>query len=299
MEILVKNLNKSFADKKVLHDVSFSAKSGTAFGLLGRNGAGKTTTIRIMMNVFHADSGEVLCDGQKVDRDTLRMGYLPEERGLYPKKEILTQLIYLAELKGLSRAEAKKNALHYLEKMGMEEYTHKKLETLSKGNQQKIQLISVLVSEPDIIILDEPFSGLDPVNAVLLKNAVKDEIAKGKIVLLSSHQMGYIEEFCQNIAIMKEGRIVLSGELAAIKRSYDRRKIRIQGSDLTAIQNALPWPSQVVAGELLLQLNSEDEKPALLEALAKLPVSIDSIKVDEPSLNDIFIEYTGEAHETV
>jgi len=299
MEIQVNGINKSFGEKQVLHDVSFRAESGKAFGLLGRNGAGKTTTIRIIMGVFREDSGEVLCDNIKVDREKLRMGYLPEERGLYPKKDVLSQLLYMAELKGLSREQAKKNALYYLDKMAMSEYTNKKLETLSKGNQQKIQLISVLVSDPDVIILDEPFSGLDPVNAVMLKNAVKDEIAKGKIVILSSHQMNYIEEFCENIAIIKDGRIVLNGELEAIKKSYDRTKIAISAEDLKAVQAQLSWDNEICGNELVVKLNSPEEKGALLEALAKLGADINYVKVQEPSLNDIFIEYAGEEHETV
>ncbi len=299
MEIFVNNINKSFGDKQVLHNVTLRAKSGEALGLLGRNGAGKTTTIRIIMDVFRSDSGEVLCDNVKVSRDNLRMGYLPEERGLYPKKDILSQLVYLAELKGVSRQKAKENTLFYLDKLGMTEYTNKKLETLSKGNQQKIQLISVLVGDPDVIILDEPFSGLDPVNSVMLKNIVKDEIAKGKVVILSSHQMNYIEEFCDHIAIMKDGRIVLDGDLDSIKKSYDRTTIVVGAADLEAIRKNIPWSSRIVEDELYIKLGAESEKNNLMESIAKLGMDIDYIKVYEPSLNDIFIEYTGDEHETV
>ena len=153
------------------------------------------------MDVFPANSGEVLIDGQTIDYNKIGIGYLPEERGLYPKKVIIDQLTYFAELKGMSRKDAVKSIDYWLERLGMTEYRNKKLETLSKGNQQKIQLVTALAHNPDIIILDEPFSGLDPVNAMLLKDVVKEQIAKGKIVLFSSHQMSYIEEFCDSIAI--------------------------------------------------------------------------------------------------
>ena len=200
MILELKNIEKSFGDKKVLTGVSFKAEGGKAFGLLGRNGAGKTTSIRILMDVFPANSGEVLIDGHPIDYSKIGIGYLPEERGLYPKKIIIDQLTYFAELKGMSHKAAVQSIDYWLGRLGMTEYRNKKLETLSKGNQQKIQLITALAHDPDIIILDEPFSGLDPVNAMLLKDVVKEQIAKGKIVLFSSHQMSYIEEFCDSIA---------------------------------------------------------------------------------------------------
>ena len=213
MLLELKNINKSFGEKEVLRNISFSAESGKAFGLLGRNGAGKTTTIRILMNVFAADSGEILIDGKPIDHKQISIGYLPEERGLYPKKIILDQLIYFAELRGMNRREATKSVDYWLERLGMSEYRNKRLDTLSKGNQQKIQLVTALAHDPHIVILDEPFSGLDPVNAMLLKDVVKEQIAKGKIVLFSSHQMSYIEEFCDSIAIINKGEIAISGEL--------------------------------------------------------------------------------------
>ena len=195
MILELKNIDKSFGDKEVLKGVSFTAEGGKAFGLLGRNGAGKTTSIRILMNVFPANSGEVLIDGKPIDYGKIGIGYLPEERGLYPKKLIIDQLVYFAELKGMNTKDAVKAVDYWLDRLGMTEYRNKRLDTLSKGNQQKIQLITALAHDPDIVILDEPFSGLDPVNAMLLKDVVKEQIAKGKIVLFSSHQMSYIEEF--------------------------------------------------------------------------------------------------------
>ena len=193
MLLELRDICKSFGEKQVLKGISFKAQSGKAFGLLGRNGAGKTTTIRILMNVFPPDSGEVLIDGKPLDYDRIGIGYLPEERGLYPKKTILDQLVYFSVLKGMSRKQAVSAIDMWLERLEMTEYRNRRLDTLSKGNQQKIQLITALAHDPDIIILDEPFSGLDPVNAMMLKDVVREQLQKGKIVLFSSHQMSYIE----------------------------------------------------------------------------------------------------------
>jgi len=220
MVLELKNIEKSFGEKKVLTGVSFKAEGGKAFGLLGRNGAGKTTSIRILMDVFPANSGEVLIDGQPIDYNKIGIGYLPEERGLYPKKMIIDQLTYFAELKGMRRKAAVQSIDYWLERLGMTEYRNKRLDTLSKGNQQKIQLITALAHDPDIVILDEPFSGLDPVNAMLLKDVVKEQIRKGKIVLFSSHQMSYIEEFCDSIAILNNGVVALHGDLREIGRAH-------------------------------------------------------------------------------
>lgn len=225
MKLELKNIEKSFGEKKVLTGVSFTTEGGKAFGLLGRNGAGKTTSIRILMNVFPADCGEVLLDGRPLAYDQIGIGYLPEERGLYPKKIIADQLVYFAELKGMRHAAAVQSVDFWLGRLGMSESRNKRLDTLSKGNQQKIQLITALVHDPQIVILDEPFSGLDPVNAMLLKSVVKEQIAMGKIVLFSSHQMNYIKEFCDSIAILNKGVISLQGDLHAIKRNYPRNQL--------------------------------------------------------------------------
>ena len=295
MILELRNIEKSFGEKKVLTGVSFKAEGGKAFGLLGRNGAGKTTSIRILMDVFPANSGEVLIDGKPIDYSKVGIGYLPEERGLYPKKIIIDQLTYFAELKGMSRKEAVESIDYWLERLGMTEYRNKKLETLSKGNQQKIQLITALAHDPDIVILDEPFSGLDPVNAMLLKDVVKEQIAKGKIVLFSSHQMSYIEEFCDSIAILNNGVVALHGDLHDIKRDYPRDRLVVKtetpdaiiadfGSSCTVMEN----------GSLMLRLTDPSEKKATMIRLVE-NYDIDEVKVFEPSLNDIFVEYAGDA----
>lgn len=293
MILELRNIDKSFGEKKVLKGVSFTAESGKAFGLLGRNGTGKTTSIRILMNVFPADNGEVLVDGEPIDYDKIGFGYLPEERGLYPKKLIIEQLVYFAQLKGMRHKDAVKAVDNWLERLGMSEYRNKRLDTLSKGNQQKIQLITALAHNPHIVILDEPFSGLDPVNAMLLKDVVKEQIAQGKIVLFSSHQMSYIEEFCDSIAIINAGKVVLHGDLCDIKRNYVRDRLVVSTSRPEPIRTDLGNACTMTDnGSLLIQLASPDDKQAAMKRLIE-KYDIDEVKVFEPSLNDIFVEYAG------
>ncbi len=294
MKLTLRNIFKNFGEKEVLKGISFSAESGRAFGLLGRNGAGKTTTIRILMDVFGADAGEISIDGKPVDYKNIRIGYLPEERGLYPKKKIIDQLTYFAELNGMKRQEAVKAADYWLGRLGMEEHRNRRLDTLSKGNQQKIQLVTALAHNPQIVILDEPFSGLDPVNAMLLKDVVKEEIAKGKIVLFSSHQMNYIEEFCDRIAILNDGVAAIEGDIHDIKRNYVRDKLVVRSEAAQDIRQDLGDCCKLKEdGSLLVQLSSPDEKQAMMQRLAQT-YDLDEIKVFEPSLNDIFVEYAGD-----
>lgn len=295
MTLEMKNICKSFGEKQVLKNVSLTAEGGKAFGLLGRNGAGKTTSIRILMDVFSANSGEILFNGKPIDYNDVQFGYLPEERGLYPKKKIIDQLIYFAELKGMKKADASKAIDYWLKRLDMLEYKNKRLDTLSKGNQQKIQLITALAHNPQIIILDEPFSGLDPVNAMLLKDVVKEEIEKGKIVFFSSHQMNYIEEFCNDIAILNNGSVALSGNLQSIKHNYPRNKLVVRSEDKDKIISdfgAVLNPDN----SLFITLSSPEEKQSVIKQLAE-NYDIDEIKVFEPTLNDIFVEYASDKTE--
>lgn len=294
MTLELRNIEKSFGEKQVLQGISLKTEGGQAFGLLGRNGAGKTTTIRILMDVFPPNRGEILLDGQPIDYHKVSLGYLPEERGLYPKKPIGQQLVYFAQLRGMKRSEAVTATRRWLERLGMGEYEKKRLDTLSKGNQQKIQLITALAHNPDIIVLDEPFSGLDPVNAGLLKDVVKEQIQQGKIVLFSSHQMNYIEEFCQNIAILNQGKIAISGNLEHIKRSYPRDRLTIFSPQYQEILSHLGSRCQLIQpGELLLHLDRPDQKQEVMGNLVT-HYDIDRVQVYEPSLNDIFVEYAGD-----
>lgn len=303
MKLEVKNITKSFGEKQVLRNISFSVESGMALGLLGRNGAGKTTTIRIIMGVFRPDSGEILLDGRPIERGKLSFGYLPEERGLYPKKRISDQLCYVGELKGLSRGEAAKQSKLLVERMGLSEYYNKKLDTLSKGNQQKIQLAASIMGDPEIVILDEPFSGLDPVNAQLLKDVVRELIAKNKLVIFSSHQMGYVEEFCQHIAMINGGEIVLQGGLSQIKREYVTGQLYVQADAPTSCQTIADIAAKALPGGIIsvvekgegcvLTLGDMGEKDILLSALVEGGVSLRRFEVVEPTLEEIFVAKAG------
>ncbi len=313
MELRLDGITKTFGEKRVLEEITFSAAGGAAMGLLGRNGAGKTTTIRIIMGVFPPDSGRVLLEAQPIDRTEVRFGYLPEERGLYPKQKIIDQMVYIGRLRGLSRQEAKKSADYWLERLEMGQYRDALLRTLSKGNQQKIQLGVCLLHNPDIVILDEPFSGLDPVNAQLLKEIVSEQAAAGKIVLFSSHQMGYVEEFCDSIAILDKGRIALEGNLRDIKRSYDRTRILValDGGDsagrLEALRAAggldgfvadispeIPGKAAENGAAAVVRVAAPADKDRLLAAILAAGQRVETFQVMEPTLEQIFVERVGE-----
>lgn len=294
MKLEIKSIDKSFGEKHVLDGISLTAESGRALGLLGRNGAGKTTTIRIVMGIFPAESGEVLLDGQPIDRSKIKIGYLPEERGLYPKKPIGTQLCYIGALMGLTKSEAASQAKRLLDRVGLSDYYNKRLETLSKGNQQKIQLAATLIGNPQILILDEPFSGLDPVNAQLLKDIVKEQVEQDKIVLFSSHQMGYIEEFCENIAILNGGRIVLDGNLKEIKRNSARDQLYIELEEKASPELFSSAVHVCPKGDgWTVTLHSLAEKDALLKELVSKNLHILKFEVVEPTLEEIFVKKAG------
>lgn len=303
MKLEVKNLRKTFGENEVLHGISFSVESGKALGLLGRNGAGKTTTIRILMDVFHANSGEILLDGKPFIRKEHSIGYLPEERGLYPKKKVLEQMIYLAQLRGISKNQAKENSLKWLGRLEVEQYANNKLETLSKGNQQKVQLASTLVANPDIVILDEPFSGLDPVNSQILKDIVQSLIEENRIVIFSSHQMGYVEEFCENIAIINHGEIVLEGELSKIKQEFGKNQLVLNAENYSVSElknyleeNFVNEVSIIGAKKefVIISLNENMTKKDLLTKLLDSPIEIERFENYKPSLNDIFVAKAGD-----
>ena len=303
MKLEVRDLRKSFGGNEVLHGISFSVESGNALGLLGRNGAGKTTTIRILMNVFKGNAGAVLLDGKPFDPAKHQIGYMPEERGLYPKKTVSEQLIYLGMLRGLSAKKAKENMKNWLAKMEVSEYENRKLETLSKGNQQKVQLAQTLITDPKIIILDEPFSGLDPVNSQILKDVISEQIQQGKLVIFSSHQMSYVEEFCQQIAILNHGDVVLSGELKEIKREFGRDRLVVSSLEETPEELAhrlrdtfadLLEVEKVQKDRLIIRKKASDAKLKILERLVEQDVDLEFFGMYEPSLNDIFVEKAGD-----
>ena len=302
MKLEVKDLRKSFGDKEVLHGISFSIESGRALGLLGRNGAGKTTTIRILMDVFRANSGTITVDGKPFHPRDFRIGYLPEERGLYPKKGVQEQLIYLAQLRGSSRSDAKRQSERWLKRLGVEEYAQRKLETLSKGNQQKVQLAQTLVCDPDLVILDEPFSGLDPVNSQILKDVIREQIEAGKLVIFSSHQMSYVEEFCEDIVLINHGEIVLSGNLDQIKREYGHNRLVISlGAEYQEPEQMIrDYMGDLlhVVGKRMDQVIAEMKEGCTRELLLKEFLERNLVPEEygnyEPSLTEIFVEKAGD-----
>jgi ABC-2 type transport system ATP-binding protein len=297
--IEARNIVKTFGKKRALDGLSLTVRKGVAFGLLGRNGAGKTTTIRILMHIFREDSGTALIDGIPAWKEPRRIGYLPEERGLYAKRTVIEQLIYFGKLKGLSSAEATKASHEKLTELEATEYTSHRLETLSKGNQQKIQLAVALLGEPDIVILDEPFSGLDPINAQILKSAVRRQVNMGKTVIFSSHQMAQVEEFCDDICIMDHGRAVLEGNLAAIKRSYPRNRLYVAAEATPVSQalleqklSALSIVKEIKPREVgfIVTIDAPENRTHLLRALDEADLALDNFSVIEPTLEQIFVE---------
>ena len=303
MELQVHDLHKSFDGREVLHGISFSISSGKALGLLGRNGAGKSTTIRILMDVFKADQGNMSMNGKTFHAKDYNIGYLPEERGLYPKKKVSEQLIYLATLRGLSHGEAKANLKKWLKRLGIEEYENRVLDTLSKGNQQKVQLAQTLMCDPDIVILDEPFSGLDPVNSQTLKQVVQEQIQDGKLVIFSSHQMNYVEEFCEDIVILHHGDVVLQGNLKQIKKEYGKNRIVIRAlyPKKQEFRELLETQCQELLhiyeekdGGFIIELQPNVNKRDVLTRMLELEVDLEAFQLYEASLTDIFVSKAGD-----
>ncbi|MDI9472078.1 MAG: ATP-binding cassette domain-containing protein [Bacillota bacterium] len=297
MQLELRNITKSFGDVHVLKDISFTTYSGRAMGFLGRNGSGKTTTMRCLMNVFAPDSGKILLDGKPFVADKASIGYLPEERGMYPKEPIVDQLMYFARLRGASKQGAYKSAMYWLERVGLSEYHNKKLEILSKGNQQKIQIIQAFLTDPDILILDEPFSGLDPVNSQLFKEIILELLKQKKLVVFSSHQMAYVEEFCDDIALIHNGRITLSGDLNKIKRERAHRQVLIESPSESAsavLSSITKEKFQRKENVFHVRLPEGMSKEHLLLGLLDQGVKVESFNDYLPSLHQIFLESAGE-----
>ncbi len=255
------------------------------------------------MDVFRANSGEITVDGKPFAAKEYKIGYLPEERGLYPKRKVTEQMVFLAELRGMPKAEAKKSAAWWLDRLEITEYANVKLETLSKGNQQKVQLAASLICNPDLVILDEPFSGLDPVNAQMLKDVVTDMIKAGKLVIFSSHQMSYVEEFCDDIVIINKGDVVLSGDLSDIKRTYGKDRLVLSAENYSLEELAKKLEAEAsgmleVVGEkkefLILQMKQNTSRSEILSWLGKSDIQVERFGRYEPSLNDIFVAAAGE-----
>jgi ABC-2 type transport system ATP-binding protein len=293
LAVEVSHVIKSFADKVVVDDLSFSVAPGEMFGLIGPNGVGKTTTIRMMMDIIKPDSGEVTILGEKLKEDTKnRLGYLPEERGLYKKLSVLESIVYLASLKGMDKHSAAQKADELLEKTGMSAAKSKKIEALSRGMGQIIQFIVTIIHDPQLVVLDEPFSGLDPVNTELLKDMCLDLRNRGKAVILSTHQMNQVEELCDRILMVNNGKDVLYGDLTEIKARYRGNSVLLDfEGELEEIPGVAAKRQHKGYVELVLDGKTTPQK--LLERLVKSGIVIRRFEMATPSLNDIFLKEVG------
>ena len=293
----VSHIAKSYADKVVVNDLSFFVDRNEIFGLIGPNGAGKTTTIRMMMDIIKPDSGEVTVLGEKLTEDSKnRLGYLPEERGLYRKLTVINSIIYLASLKGMDRRLAEEKADRLLDQTGMLSVKNKKIEELSKGMGQIIQFIVTILHDPELIILDEAFSGLDPVNTELLKSMILDLRNNGKAVIMSTHQMNQVEELCDRILMINKGRAVLYGNLSEIKARYRSHSVFLDSEgDLKEIPGVTEKRAHKGYVELVLDPNTTPEQ--VLERLVGTGISINRFEIATPSLNEIFLQVAGKNHE--
>lgn len=296
MSLVVENLTKRFGEKTAVDHISFSMETPGVFGLLGTNGAGKTTTIRTILGIMEADEGKAQWNGRKINRETLAFGYLPEERGIYMKTKVLEQLIYFGMLRGMKREAAKKSALGYMERLGVMEYKNMPAEKLSKGNQQKVQLISALIHNPRLVFLDEPFSGLDPVNGKMLRDLVSELVEEGKYIILSTHQMETVEEYCKNLLILNRGKTILQGNLKEIKSAFGRTNlcVTVNGDveDMAREEGLEIFERRAVETEYKFQ--EEERAHRFLKRMLDAGIYPDKFEIREPSLQEIFVRKAGE-----
>ena len=296
MSLKIENVSKKYGKKLVVDNISIELDKPEVFGLLGTNGAGKTTTIRMLLGIIKKDSGEITWNGKTVERKNVNFGYLPEERGVYPKTKIFDQLMYFAELKGMKKQEAVDSINRWAKELKVEEYLQMPAEKLSKGNQQKIQFMTAVIHNPELVVLDEPFSGLDPVNTEILKNIIIDLVKNGKYVIMSAHQMSTIEEFCSDILILNKGKTVLQGNLKEIKNTYPANRVEIdvnQNIDEYIKRFNLTKENEK-NNDYIIKIENEAVAHNLLNELVKNGIEINKFEIKKPTLNDIFIEKVGE-----
>lgn len=296
MGLVVEKVEKNFIGKKAVDNISFEIQKPGVFGLLGTNGAGKTTTIRMILGIITKDRGNITWNGKEVIRKHVNFGYMPEERGIYPKSKIYDQLMYFAELKGMKKEESKVAIEYWAKRLEIEEYLQLTAEKLSKGNQQKVQFAMAIMHDPELVILDEPFSGLDPVNTELLKNIILELVQKGKYIIMSSHQMASIEEFCTDILILNRGKTILKGNLKKIKEGYEDKTIQIevnQNIDEYVKKHGFQKYHQI---DYTYFLTIEDgaNSQELLKELMEQGIKVRKFEIQKPTLNDIFVEKVGE-----
>ena len=297
MGLRLENIKKNYGEKTVVDNLSFEMASPGVFGLLGTNGAGKTTTIRMILGIIKKTEGKITWNEKEVTRENVNFGYLPEERGIYPKTKIYDQLMYFAKLKGMNKQKADEAIKYWLKRLDLEEYTNMTAEKLSKGNQQKVQFVTAVMHDPELVVLDEPFSGLDPVNTEILKDVMQELIAKGKYIIMSSHQMSSIEEFCSDLIILNRGKTVLKGNLKEIKNSYPSKELELHTDvDVKEIINELSL--KILSSkdnEYLIKISSEEEGQKLYNLLAERNIKVNKYELKKPSLNQIFIEKVGDS----
>ena len=296
MSLVLENVSKKFGNKIAVKNLSLTLDKPGVYGLLGTNGAGKTTTIRMLLGILKKDEGSITWNNKEVERKAVNFGYLPEERGVYPKTVIRRQLLYFAILKGMKKKAAEKAIIHWAKILKVSEYLDMPAEKLSKGNQQKIQFMSAIIHDPQLIVLDEPFSGLDPVNTEIIKNVIIDLVKKGKYIIMSAHQMATIEEFCSDILILNKGKTVLQGNLKEIKNTYKANRVEIDvNQDIKKIIKELNLEIEIEKNNQY-KIKIDDEKKAykLLERVVKENIAVTKFEIEKPTLNDIFIEKVGE-----
>ena len=296
MGLKVQNVSKTFGEKIAVDNISFEMDKPGVFGLLGTNGAGKSTTIRMILGIIKKDKGNITWNEKEVERKYVNFGYLPEERGIYPKIKIYDQLMYLAKLKGMKKKEAEESMNFWLKRLEVEEYKNMTAEKLSKGNQQKIQFITSVIHNPELLVIDEPFSGLDPINTELLKSAILELVQKGTYIIMSSHQMASIEEFCTDILILNKGKTVLQGNLKDIKDTYKANKLELITK--VNVEKQINELGLTILRQLdnhyEVQINDENQAQALLKKLVVENIEVEKMEIKKPSLNDIFREKVGE-----
>ncbi len=291
--VQIENVSKQFGDFTAVDNVSFNIEKGSVYGLLGPNGAGKTTTIRMMMNIIAPDSGTIIFDGNRKSRDFAdQIGYLPEERGLYRKMKVKDVVFFMAELRGMGRADAFNEIDRWLQKMDLVEWEDKKIEELSKGMAQKIQFIATVIHKPELIILDEPFSGLDPINMTLLKDLMLELNTNGATIIFSTHIMEQAERLCEKICLVNAGKIVLEGDLREIKKSFGRSSVEIAYSgNVDLIRNSRHVESCNDYGQYVeVKLRAPEQYSALLRELVEASVDITRFELMEPTLHEIFVQ---------
>lgn len=297
--LILKNVTKAFQDIIAVSELNLHLNRGEIYGLLGANGAGKTTTFRMILGLYDQTSGEITWNGQKMNESINdSIGYLPEERALLQKLTVKNQVSYLALLKGMSEHEIDRELDKWLKKFGIIEYKNKKIKELSKGNQQKIQFITAVIHNPDIIILDEPFTGLDPINLEMMKEEIINFKQQGKVIIFSSHRMEHIEALCDRLTILRKGKTVLQGDLKEIKKSYNARTLLIQGDLSYEYLASIPHVNKVtrIQDDWCLKVDHKEYVSTIFNAL-KPEHHIEKFLVCEPSLHEIFIEKVGQAYE--